>query len=147
MRNRIRGIVAVAAVATALAGGSTALASTAGAKPGTPAERVSASAKPVSASNPGSAKPSPSPAIARQNQDAMAAAVASELHVSTAQAAAAIQQISAAGHADPSSPAFAEAARSLGVSAQQLAIALRQGKESVGRSRGLPAPKTTLRPV
>jgi 2-hydroxychromene-2-carboxylate isomerase len=62
---------------------------------------------------------------------AMTAAVARKLHVTTARAAAALQPLYAAGRADTSSPAFAAAARSLGVSAQQLNTALAQAKQSL----------------
>jgi hypothetical protein len=41
----------------------------------------------------------------------------------------------AAGHADPASPEFAAAARSLGVSVQQLTDALTHAKESLAPSR------------
>jgi hypothetical protein len=57
--------------------------------------------------------------------------VARELHVSVAQASAALQPLFVAGRADPSSPAFAAAAHSLGVSIQQLAGALTHGKQSL----------------
>ena len=111
MRKRTR-IIAAAAVTAALAAGSTAaVASTTGAKPGAPAQTTSASEKP--------------------GHDAIVAAVARELHVSTARVSAALQPLFAAGHADTSSPAFAAAARSLGVSAQQLSAALAQGKQSL----------------
>ena len=81
MRNRTRMIAAAAAVTAALAAGSTAaVASGTGAKPGAPAKTVSASEKP--------------------GHDAMVAAVAGELHVSTARVSAALQPLFAAGHAD-----------------------------------------------
>src|SRR6266567_6921110 len=112
MRNRTRMIAAAAAVTTALAAGSTAaVASETGAKPGAPAKTMSASEKP--------------------GHDAMVAAVAGELHVSTARVSAALQPLFAAGHADTSSPAFAAAARSLGVSTQQLSTALMHAKQSL----------------
>jgi hypothetical protein len=105
-------IAAAAAVTAALAAGSTAaVASATGAKPGAPAKTMSASEKP--------------------GHDAMVAAVARELHVSTARVSAALQPLFAAGHADTSSPAFAAAARSLGVSTQQLATALMHAKQSL----------------
>ena len=62
------------------------------------------------------------------------AAVAAELHVSTARVSAALQPLFAAGHADPSSPAFAAAARSLGVSSQQLSTALMHAKQSLAQA-------------
>jgi len=66
-----------------------------------------------------------------QGNDALTAAVASELHVSTSQVSAALRPLFAAGRADPSSPAFAAAARSLGVSTQQLSDALVHAKQSL----------------
>jgi hypothetical protein len=69
----------------------------------------------------------------RQGHDAMVAAVAGELHVSTTRVSAALQPLFAAGHADPSSPAFAAAARSLGVSTQQLLTALMHAKQSLAQ--------------
>jgi hypothetical protein len=112
MRSRTKTIAAAAAVTAALAVGSTAaVASTTGGKPGAPAKSGSASDK--------------------QGHDAMVAAVAEELHVSTARVSAALRPLFAAGHADTSSPLFAAAARSLGVSTQQLNTALAQGKQSL----------------
>jgi 2-hydroxychromene-2-carboxylate isomerase len=67
----------------------------------------------------------------RQAHDAMTAVVARELHVSTARAGAALRPLFAAGRADTSSRAFAAAARSLGVSAQQLNTALAHAKQSL----------------
>ena len=67
----------------------------------------------------------------RQGHDAITAAVARELHVSTARVSAALRPLFAAGRADTSSPVFAAAARSLGVSAQQLSAALAQAKQSL----------------
>ena len=61
----------------------------------------------------------------------MTASVARELHVSTAQVSAALQPLLAAGRADTSSPAFAAAARSLGVSTHQLDTALMHAKQSL----------------
>ena len=65
---------------------------------------------------------------------ALAAAVARELHVSTARVSAALRPLLAAGRADPSSPAFAAAARSLGVSSQQLTTALVNAKMSLAKA-------------
>ena len=114
MRNQTRMISAAVAVTAALAAGSTvAVASATGGKPGAPAQTLSASEKP--------------------GHDAMVAAVARELHVSTARVSAALQPLFAAGHADPSSPAFAAAARSLGVSSQQLSTALMHAKQSLAQ--------------
>jgi len=66
-----------------------------------------------------------------QGHAAIIAAVARELHISTARVSAALQPLFAAGHADTSSPALAAAARSLGVSAQQLNTALVHAKQSL----------------
>jgi hypothetical protein len=109
-------IAAAAAVTAALAAGSTvAVAAAAGGKPGAPAKTTSASEKP--------------------GHDAIVAAVARELHVSTARVGAALQPLFAAGHADTSSPAFAAAARALGVSTGQLDAALAHGKQSLAGGR------------
>jgi hypothetical protein len=116
-----------AAVTAALAAGSgAALASTAGAKPTVHAKTLSASAKPGGSKTAGSKS-----AEERQGHNAITATVARALHVSTARASAALQPLFAAGHADTSSPAFAAAARSLGVSTQQLNAALAHAKQSL----------------
>jgi hypothetical protein len=65
------------------------------------------------------------------SNDAFTAAVARELHVSTARVNAALRPLFAAGRADPSSPVFAAAARSLGISTQQLSAALMHAKQSL----------------
>jgi hypothetical protein len=119
--------IAVAAVVAALAGGSTAaVAATMETKP--PATS-SAAAKPAA---PAAVKTRGSTAAAdQQAHAAMTASVARALHVSTARAAAALQPLFAAGHADPASPSFAAAARSLGASPQQLDTALAQAKQSL----------------
>ena len=112
MRNRTRMTAAAVAVTAALAAGSTvAVAAATGGKPGAPAKTTSASEKP--------------------GHDAMVAAVARELHVSAARVSAALQPLFAAGHADTSSPAFAAAARALGVSTGQLNAALVHAKQSL----------------
>jgi DNA-binding transcriptional regulator YdaS (Cro superfamily) len=67
----------------------------------------------------------------QQGDTALTAAVASELHLSTSQVSAALQPLFAAGSVDPSSPAFATAAKQLGVSVQQLVNALTQAKQSL----------------
>ena len=122
MRNRTRMIAAAAAVTAALAAGSAAaIASTTGTKPGSPAKTMSAGDKPGGSNS----------AAERQGHDAITAAVARELHVSTARVGAALAPLFAAGRADTSSPAFAAAARSLGVSTQQLSVALAHAKQSV----------------
>jgi hypothetical protein len=127
MRNRTRVIAAAAAVSAALAaGGAAAVASTTGAKPGTSAKTVSASEGPRGSRVVGSKS-----GEERQGHGAIEAAVARELHLSLAQANAALQPLFAAGQADTSSPVFAAAARSLGVSTQQLAAALAQAKQSL----------------
>ena len=85
---------------------------------------------------PDGAKSAPAGAKAadeRQAHDAMVAAVAAELHVSTARVAAALQPLFAAGHADTSSPAFAAAARALGVSTDQLNAALMHAKQTLAQ--------------
>lgn len=127
MRNRARMIAAVA-VTAAFAAGTTgaAVASTAGAKHGASAKTMSASAKPGGSKTAGSKS-----AEERQGHDAITAAVAQELHVSTARVSAALQPLFAAGRADTSSPVFAAAARSLGVSTQQLSVALVHAKQSL----------------
>jgi hypothetical protein len=112
MRSRTRMIAAAAVVTAALAAGSgAAVASTAGGKPAAPAKTRSAED--------------------RQGHNEMTAAVARELHVSTARAGAALRPLFAAGRAETSSPMFAAAARSLGVSAQQLNTALMHAKQSL----------------
>jgi hypothetical protein len=112
MRSRTRMIAAATVVAAALAAGSgAAVASTAGGKPAVPAHTKAAEE--------------------RQGHDAMTAVVARELHVSTARVSAALRPLFAAGRADTSSPAFAAAARSLGVSVQQLVTALAHAKQSL----------------
>jgi hypothetical protein len=118
-------IAAAAAVTAALAAGTgAAVASTTDAKPGAHAKTMSATGRAAS----------PRPADERQAQNAMTAAVAQTLHVSTARVSAALRPLFAAGHAETSSPAFAAAAGSLGVSTHQLEAALIHAKESVAAS-------------
>jgi 2-hydroxychromene-2-carboxylate isomerase len=69
----------------------------------------------------------------RPGHDAMVAAVAEELHLSAARVGAALQPLFAAGRAETSSPVFVAAARSLGVSAQQLDAALAHAKQSLAQ--------------
>lgn len=127
MRSRTRMIAAAATVAAALAaGGGAAVASTAGVKPGAPAKSMSASERPGGSKTAGSKL-----AEERQGHDAMTAAVARELHVSTARVSAALRPLFAAGRAGTSSPVFVAAARSLGVSTQQLNTALVHAKQSL----------------
>jgi hypothetical protein len=115
MRNRTKMMAAATAVAAALAAGSTVAAASgttaASGTGGKPAKTVAASEKP--------------------GHDAMVAVVARELNLSTARVAAALQPLFAAGHADTSSPAFAAAARALGVSTGQLDAALRHAKQTL----------------
>jgi hypothetical protein len=127
MRNRAR-VIAAASVTAALAVGTTgaAVASSTGAKPGAHPKTVSASQKP-SVSKPVGSKS----AEERQGHDAITAAAAKELHVSTARAGAALRPLFAAGLADSSSSVLAAAARSLGVSTQQLNTALVHAKQSL----------------
>ena len=115
MRNRTKMMAAAAAVAAALAAGST----------------VAAASGTATASGTG-AKPAKTVAASeKQGHDAMVAAVARELNISTARVAAALQPLFAAGHADTSSPAFAAAAGTLGVSTDQLNAALIHAKQSL----------------
>jgi hypothetical protein len=117
---------AVAVTATLAAGSGAAVASTTGA----PAKTMSASG------NPGGPKAVGSrPAEERQGHDAITAAVAQELHVSTARVSAALQPLFAAGRAGASSPVLAAAARSLGVSTQRLSTALVHAKQSLAGGR------------
>jgi hypothetical protein len=82
-------------------------------------------------SKPAGSKSPRSGTAAQPGDDALAAAVAGELHVSTARVNAALGPLFAAGRADPSSPAFTAAARALGISAQQLSTALAHAKQSL----------------
>ena len=83
------------------------------------------------AGRPGGSKAAGSQAAARAGNGALTAVVARELHVTTARVSAAVRPLFAAGRADSSSPAFAAAARSLGVSVQQLSVALEHAKQSL----------------
>jgi len=117
MRSRTRIIAAAAAISAAVAAGSgVAVAASAGGKPAH-ASTTSATGKGGNAATAG--------------HDAMVAVVARDLHRSTAQVSAALAPIFAAGHADPNSPVFAAAARSLGVSTQGLIAALTHAKLSL----------------
>ena len=134
MRERTRMIAAGVAVTAALAaGGGIAAASAAGAGPDGPAKTMAAGKMPASpAGNSGRSKAAGSKSAGeRRGHDAIAAAVARTLHLSTARVNAALRPLFAAGAADPSSPAFAAAARSLGVSAHQLLAALVHAKQSM----------------
>jgi len=122
MRNRARVIAAAAATAALAAGGiGAAVASATDTKPGTHPHAMSASKKPAGST----------PAEERRVHDAITAAVAQQLHVSTARVNAALQPLFAAGRSDTSSPVFTAAARSLGVSTQQLSAALVRAKQSL----------------
>jgi hypothetical protein len=61
--------------------------------------------------------------------------VAGVLHVGTARADTALRPLLAAGMVDSSSREFAAAARSLGVSPQQLSAALVQAKQSLAAGK------------
>jgi hypothetical protein len=74
-------------------------------------------------------------AVRPGNNDALTAAVARELHVSAARVSAALRPLFAAGTADSSSPVFAAAARSLGVSTGQLSAALVHAKQGLAGGR------------
>ena len=130
MHSRTR-IAVAAAAATALTatGTAAALASTTSAEHGSHAQTVSVSTK----------KPKPSPSSERQGHDALVAAIARELRLSAARVSVALAPLFAARSADPSSPVYAAAARSLGVSAQQLDSALVQAKQSLAETAN-PAP-------
>ena len=84
-----------------------------------------------SAAQPRGFKAANGKAAAGPGIDAFAAVVARELHLSKARVSATLRSLFVAGRADPSSPAFAAAARSLGVSVQQLSDALQYGKQSL----------------
>jgi hypothetical protein len=86
-------------------------------------------------SKPAGGKPAHFEPAGQPGSEALAAAVARELHVATARVNAALRPLFAAGRADPSSPVFATAARSLGVSAQQLSAALADAKQSLAGGR------------
>jgi hypothetical protein len=79
----------------------------------------------------GGTKPAPSE---QAGHEALAMAVARELHISTAQVDSALRPLFAAGRADPSSALFTAAARALGVSPGQLEAALISAKESLAKS-------------
>jgi predicted anti-sigma-YlaC factor YlaD len=67
----------------------------------------------------------------KAGHDAMAASVASELHLAVARVSAALAPLFASGQAEPDSPLLQAAARDLGVSAQQLNTALVHAKQSL----------------
>src|SRR5215472_9421432 len=150
MRDRTRLIAAAAAVTAALAAGGGIAASATSAGPGGPAKTMSAGEMPGGpAGSPGTSKArGANSAEERQGHDAIAAAVARELHLSTARVKAALRPLFAAGGADTSSPAFAAAARSLGVSARQLLAALVHAKQSMaGSTHTTQSPGGSKKPV
>jgi hypothetical protein len=79
----------------------------------------------------GGAKSGGAKSAPRPDNEAFAATVGRELHLGTARVNAALQPMFAAGRADPLSPVFAAAARSLGVSTPQLAAAIMSAKQSM----------------
>jgi hypothetical protein len=83
------------------------------------------------AGKPGGSKAAGSKGGVRTVNDALTAVVARVLHVSTARVNAALRPLFVAGTADSSSPVLAAAARSLGVSTQQLSAALAYAKQSL----------------
>jgi 2-hydroxychromene-2-carboxylate isomerase len=127
MRNRNR-VIAAGAVTAALAAGTTgaALASATGAKPDSSAKTISASQKPGGSRAVGSKS-----AEERRGHDAITSVVAEDLHISVTRVRAALRPLFAAGTAYPSSAALAAAARSLGVSIDQLSAALVYAKQSL----------------
>ena len=145
MRSRTR-LIAAAVITAALAAGSAgaAVASTTGTKPAAPPNTVSAGKKPAAGSGvpgePGGAKSAAAKSAAAKSApqpgtDPFPAAVAAVLHVSTASANAALRPLLTAGMVDPSSREFAAAARSLGVSPQQLSAALTQAKQNLAAGK------------
>jgi hypothetical protein len=94
-------------------------------QPGAPAKTTSATGKAGAAK---SAEEQPGHA-------AITAAVARTLHLGLARVSAALAPVYAAGRADTSSPVFVAAARSLGISTQQLASALASAKQSLANAQ------------
>jgi hypothetical protein len=91
-----------------------------------------AAEKPCEAKTAGAKTGGPKPAPSeQQGHEALAMAVARELHISMAKVNAALQPLFAAGHADSSSPVFTAAARALGVSPDRLVAAIVSAKESL----------------
>src|SRR5262249_21834118 len=105
MRNRTRMIAAAAAVTAALAAGSAAAVASTGAKPGARAKAMSASEEPGGSQAVGSKS-----AEERQGHDAITAAVAQQLHVSTARVNTALQPLFAAGRGPTAAPGGAAGA-------------------------------------
>ena len=91
-----------------------------------------AAEKPCEAKTAGAKSGGPKPAPSEQpGHEALAMAVARELHISMAKVNTALQPLFAAGRADPSSPIFTTAARALGVSPDRLTAAIVSAKESL----------------
>ena len=145
MHSRTRAIAAAAIAAALAAGGAgAAMASTTGTKPGAPPKTVSASAKSAGDTDLGGDLRGSKAALAngaganaapQPGADALPAAVAGELHVSVARATTALRPLLAGGKIDSSAQDFAAAARSLGVSPQQLSAALVQAKQSLAEGK------------
>lgn len=147
-RLAIAGVIAAAAIALPTA----ALASSPSTTPGKPAPSATASKSPApnasaaaskSAAASSSAAASKtaarqSPALRGSLEQALVAALASQLGVSDSTAQHALHQIQSLGKdgVDPASPAFAAIARGLGVTPGQLAAALRGGKQAARQSLG-----------
>jgi hypothetical protein len=123
---RTKMIAAGAAVTAALAAGGGAALAFGGSAAATPiaAARTDALVETLSAiAKPGLQADAPS-------FNAVVAAVASRLHVSTVKVSAALRSLFGTG-GDPLAPSFAAAARSLGVSTQQLSDALAYAKQNL----------------
>jgi hypothetical protein len=144
MRSRTK-VIAAALVTAALAAGSAgaAVASTTGTKPGAPSSTMSAGKKPAAGSDvpaaaggsKGAGAKAAAKSAAQPGTDAFTAAVAAQLHLSTARAGTALRPLLAAGMIESSSPEFAAVASSLGVTPQQLLAALAQAKQSLAGGR------------
>lgn len=140
MRSRTK-VIAAALVTAALAAGGAgvAVASTTGTKPGAPAATASGVKRPGGSGPSGqpadakaaSAKAAGAKSVAQPVPGPFIAAVAGELHVSTARAGSALGPLLSAGRTDSSSREFAAAASSLSVTPQQLSAALAQAKQSL----------------
>jgi hypothetical protein len=141
------GVIAAAVIALPAA----AFAAGSGAPSGKPAPSAAASKSTLAAKSPApagkSAAPDPSAAamkaaarqsgtLERQAEQAMVAALASQLGVSHSAAQSAMNQLAALSRegVDPASPAFAAIAHGLGVTPTRLAAALDAAKQAVGRS-------------
>ena len=146
-RITVAGVIAAAVIALPAA----ALASASSPSSGKPAPSATASksvpAEKSAAAAGKSAAPNPSAAamkaaarqsgtVERQAEQAMVAALASQLGVSHSAAQSAMNQIESLdrGGVDPASPAFAAIAHGLGVTPTRLAAALDAAKQAVGRS-------------